>query len=37
MSPKFVLSVAAISLAVTLAHQHFANGGGSALKARIGN
>lgn len=36
MTPKFVLSSAAIALAVVLAHQHFANGGGSALKGRIG-
>lgn len=36
MSPKFVLSVAAISLAVVLAHQHVAAGGGLA-KPRVGN
>jgi hypothetical protein len=35
MSPKTVLYVAAISLAVTLAHQHVAAGG--SLKPRIGN
>lgn len=35
MSPKSVLYVAAISLAVVLAHQHVAAGGG--LKPRVGN
>jgi hypothetical protein len=35
MSPKSALYVAVIALAVTLAHQHVAAGGG--LKPRIGN
>jgi hypothetical protein len=35
MSPKTVAYVAAISLAVVLAHQHVAAGGG--LKPKIGN
>lgn len=36
MSGKYILTTAAISLAVVLAHQHFANGGG-VPKPRIGN
>jgi hypothetical protein len=36
MSPKFIFSVAAISLAVVLAHQHVAAGGGIP-KPKIGN
>lgn len=35
MSPKTVLQVAAISLAVVIAHQHVAAGG--SLKPKIGN
>ncbi len=35
MAPKSALYVAAIALAVVLAHQHVAAGGG--LKPRIGN
>lgn len=35
MSPKSALYVAAISLAVVLAHQHVAAGG--SLKPKIGN
>ena len=35
MSPKSALYVAAIALAVVLAHQHVAAGGG--LKPRVGN
>jgi len=34
MSAKSVLTIAAISLAVVLAHQHVAGGG---LKPRVGN
>lgn len=37
MSGKFVLTTAAIALAVVLAHQHVAGGGLTAGKARIGN
>jgi hypothetical protein len=39
MSPKSVLTIAAISLAVVLAHQHVAANGlpGAAGKGRIGN
>ena len=35
MSAKSVLTIAAISLAVVLAHQHVVAGGG--LKPRVGN
>lgn len=35
MSPKYVLTTAAIALAVVLAHQHVAAGG--SLKPKIGN
>jgi len=35
MSAKSVLTTAAIALAVVLAHQHVAAGGG--LKPRVGN
>ena len=34
---RSVLTIAAISLGVVLAHQHFAQGGSNPLKARIGN
>lgn len=39
MSPKFVLTSAAIALAVVLAHQHVSANGlpGAAAKGRIGN
>jgi hypothetical protein len=36
MSPKYVFTTAAIALAVVLAHQHVAAGGGIA-KPKIGN
>lgn len=34
---RSVLTIAAISLGVVLAHQHFSQGGNNPLKARIGN
>jgi hypothetical protein len=37
MSPKYVLTTAAIALAVVLAHQHVAAAGGVKNAARIGN
>jgi hypothetical protein len=37
MSPKFLLTSAAVALAVVLAHQHVAAAGGVKNAARIGN
>jgi hypothetical protein len=37
MSPKYVLTTAAIALAVVVAHQHVVAAGGVKNAARIGN
>lgn len=37
MSPKYVVTTAAIALAVVLVHQHVAAAGGVKNAARIGN